>query len=553
MGIRLFFSRGSYFRLVALIAVLCACTAERNNPSDPGGSTYKPLTAPGSLSYTLADDSVKITWVDNNTHEAGYMVFAGPDTASMQCIDTLDSNTASYAQPFANPDTMFFSIGAYESKGLVVLSSALRVAILSPPHADAGPDQVVNLSSSVTLAGTGTGSAIEMAWQIGPDGLFETTPDGIKTFTSPAGVYAEYPCVFRVKNSDGRVVYDTCILTIGKDWEQVGGSPGNVLNLFEPLLYDMAINSEGNPYTVFSGIFSLLNCMRFNGTQWEQVGSAIGVVDNPPRISLIGNQPFIVFTDTIDHKAKATYYYPSLSSWQEYPGSSMLSCVGPGDCDIDVYNDMPFVAYVDSVNTVSAKKFINGYWASVGSQDFFKNANSNTIRIVTNSKGVPYICGLSLDGDVFCYSYTSAVWVLVGGIAAGKTTDFYRPSLAVSGDTCCISYSVSVSPGNFRICAKRSIGNGVWSVMDSVNASGGREIDIKLIRGVPYIAFSDINNQSQISVLRYFKGAWQNAGNPLVSPAWFTQSIRLETNGSQVFVAGVYNVWPFNLGVWKLR
>ena len=531
------------------------CAPDRNNPYDSNGSSYVPLSAPAPLMDTLKQDSVYLSWIDNNTHEAGYMVFAGTDTASMQCVDTLDSNTVLYSQPFANPDTIFFCIAVFDNKGQILRSAPVRVAIIAKPEGNAGPDQVVNFSQTVFLSGTAAGSPIEMAWKIGPDGQFESTSNGERTFTAPAAVYADYPCVFRVKNSDGKIAYDTLSLTIGKEWEQVGTSPGVVSDIYSSILYDMTISSDGTPYIALFGLTDSLRCMRFSDADWEQVGPNIGNPFAPARIEFIGNQPFVIYINTPGLNLVSAYFYQVNSKWQMYPfpDAPAIADGEPVNSDICQYNDIPYIAYIDTASKISVKKFDHGIWDYIGEKGFFINANYKTVRIVTDSIGRPYVCGATLDGEVMCYAYNSINWTLVGGGSPGITGDFYYPSIAVSNDTCLISFTLPDTNGNLAIYVKESINGSPWTNVNSINASGGREADIKIINGIPYIAFRDSKNNSRISVLRYVNGQWRYVGNQFISPAWYTKSIRLETNGNQLYVAGVYNVDPMNVAVWRLR
>lgn len=121
------------------VFLVCSCTFERNNPYDPNGERYRPLTAPEGVTVSVEGDSLRLVWVDRNTHEYGYLIFCGPDSVSLPCIDTVEANRTSYAFLAPDHDTLFCAVGAYATPGEEAVSEAF---VLLPPILPAAPSEI---------------------------------------------------------------------------------------------------------------------------------------------------------------------------------------------------------------------------------------------------------------------------------------------------------------------------------------------------------------------------------------------------------------------------
>ncbi len=163
----------------------------------------------------------------------------------------------------------------------------------------------------------------------------------------------------------------------GTLWEDVGDkcfSPNY------PNSIDLAIDSKGSPYVVFSDIDSdnaapsKAIVMKFDGSDWVFVGNASGVsvgsaIDTTIAINS-HDVPYIGFVDVNDSR-KATVMKYNGTSW-EYVGSRGFST---GEVMFTAValdsSDLPHIGFSDRSGAVwkaTVMKFKNGTWSYVGGE-----------------------------------------------------------------------------------------------------------------------------------------------------------------------------------------
>ncbi|MCI5197626.1 MAG: hypothetical protein D3919_15680 [Candidatus Electrothrix sp. AW5] len=137
----------------------------------------------------------------------------------------------------------------------------------------------------------------------------------------------------------------------GASWEQVGTagfSPDSAGDI------SLALDSSGRPYVAFSYWDSTNNrskvgVMRFNGTSWEQVGAAgFSLGDEASGIQLAldsSGRPYIAYRDGYDDYGKASVMRFNGTNWEQVgaagfsPGSSYNPSLALDS------NDRPYVAF----------------------------------------------------------------------------------------------------------------------------------------------------------------------------------------------------------------
>ncbi|MDD2965551.1 MAG: hypothetical protein PHU33_16530, partial [Bacteroidales bacterium] len=251
---------------------------------------------------------------------------------------------------------------------------------------------------------------------------------------------------------------------VGTTWEYVGCTLATSVVSSSGAFVSLAINASNIPYLAYqstSGNYRA-NVLKFNGTTWEQVGSANFTPGKAYELSLaIDNTdtPHLAFQDQNVTGSKASVMKYNGSSWVNV-GSSGFSAGLASSLSLAFDNtNQPWVAYKDgSISSkVTVQKYNGTSWGLVGTAGFSYNT-STYISLKINSSGTPYV-GFIQTSKPSVMTYNGTSWVYTGGSS--------NPTYLVSSGTSSYT-SLAIDPD-----------------------------------GVPYLVFKDGSNGGKATVKKY--------------------------------------------------
>ncbi|MBC8193306.1 MAG: sortase [Anaerolineales bacterium] len=207
----------------------------------------------------------------------------------------------------------------------------------------------------------------------------------------------------------------------GTNWENVGKAG---FSASDANFTSLALDSSGTPYVAYAEVFGLYKAtvMKFNGTTWETVGTAGFSAGQAQYTSLAldtSGTPYVAYADG-EKSGKATVMKFNGTSWDPV-GTAGFSAGGAEYISLVLdSSDTPYVVYADIFATVM--KFNGTNWETVGTAGFSAGQAQYT-SLALDTSGTPYVAyrdgGNSFKATVMKFNGTN--WELVGeaGFSAG--------------------------------------------------------------------------------------------------------------------------------------
>lgn len=235
-----------------------------------------------------------------------------------------------------------------------------------------------------------------------------------------------------------------------------------------------------NVITLFCLFFSTFSLTA----QWNQVGGTIQNFSQNSDLTVIDNTPYVSYTD-VSQGGKLFVEKFDGTEWTVVGSEITSSQALEVSLELDNTNTL-HIAYTNTQNMVNVQKFSGGSWTIVGSSDF---ANA-------------FDLDFTIDG-----------------------TDLY------------VAFSDGTKFGQMTVM---KLVNGDWTLLGQAGFTsvGIGHPSIKVLNGVPYVAFQDFNTSSKTTVMKFNAGAdeWENVGSPGISMG-SAQYNSLVFNNGEVYVA----------------
>ncbi len=373
------------------------------------------------------------------------------------------------------------------------------------------------------------------------------------------------------------VLLVNCVVFSQESWKPIGPDDQNQPSWSQINYASFAIDNDSHPYVFCQRLqeYSAVTnsyVRKFNGTNWEFVGSESVYVQNPGEnyeyhsIALDHNSiPYIAYTNN----GKVTVKKLDGSSWI-FVGSSQISVDNAKYLKLQIdNNNVPYVVYSNPEYSgrITVRKFDGTSWVIVGSELFSAGSAIYTdIKFDTNNVVyVAYQDGVN-QGKATVQKFNGTNWEIVGAPGFSMTlpldnfnqqvaTPIYYVSLAIDpNNTPYISY-----PGYVQKF------NGVlWEfVGNEVLVSNTKSVRVTTVDfdgdGTPYLAMH-LNYYEAIDgeiVIKKFNGTiWETLGTSL--PTEFTFNEIKSTffgigndNIPQIFYADPKNGMKATLRKWN--
>jgi uncharacterized repeat protein (TIGR01451 family) len=212
----------------------------------------------------------------------------------------------------------------------------------------------------------------------------------------------------------------------GTSWVQVG-LPG--FSTFDVEFCSIDFDAAGTPYVGFREQTASPSVMKFNGTAWVYVGSAmfypagVGAYTNL-AVNKVTGEPYIFFNDaSLSYKGHCMRF--NGSNWVDV-GTAGFSAGLVSKCQIEFNSaGTPYVSYSDYSlnNRVIMKKFDGTNWVTLGSGPVSTGTTLNSGFAIDASNNVylTYADG-GQSYQIFCQKFDGTSWTQLGGALSNVYT-----------------------------------------------------------------------------------------------------------------------------------
>jgi len=307
-------------------------------------------------------------------------------------------------------------------------------------------------------------------------------------------------------------------LSLKAQWSEVGGPYG----FSAGQAFWLSIDFDGTiPYAAYRDCANGCSptVMKFNGTAWQNVGSAgiTGAGSDYVSLAVVNSVPYIAFADGANSNKLAVMKYTS-GSWS-YIGTSLSAGAITGASIVaDQVNNLLYVSYLASgTGSLSIQKY------NLGTQTWSSLSMSLYPALSTN-----YV-GLSIyNGDLYTSAShwsTDTIVVAKRSSATGAWTNIRTHVTGTSPSKIGFDNSgnlylayVSFSTGAARGAVLRCIGS-AWqqlgaplSLTSDTIIAPTNGMALAMDNNTPYVAYGNIHNYSKLSVSKYNGSSWQIVG-----------------------------------------
>jgi len=293
----------------------------------------------------------------------------------------------------------------------------------------------------------------------------------------------------------------------GSSWEYIGDPvSGDTLGpLTGPTAFFV---NNGTAYLAvreeqFGTYGGKVSVFKFSGVSWESVGERGFSAGTADYISLYvyNDTPYVAFQDHVNNYGTTVMKYNN-SSWENVgaPGLSEST----SDISLSVQNGVPYVAYIGKGATVM--KYNGATWESVGEQNFTPLVDFLSFYIYN---GIPYVAYSDVStkdfGKCSAMKFNGTAWEYIGGQYFSPGSVSYV-SMFIYNNIPYVAYMDWGFPSLGRATLMKFDGNN-WNSIGSVGFSGiGHAVtytSLFISNGIPHVAFSDVDNNGKISVMKY--------------------------------------------------
>lgn len=316
-----------------------------------------------------------------------------------------------------------------------------------------------------------------------------------------------------------------CTAMVGfSQWQAVGPNDGLVNSSSD--YSAIAIDTNNVKFVVYSSLAnsSKLHVKKFDGTDWVAVGAEISTGSAIYCNIAISkdNVPYVVYRDGTAGNSKLTVKKFDGTAWvlvgtQNFtPGNSVKPSLAFAP------NNTPYVVFTDYATGASGKanvmKFDGTAWVSVGTYVSAGTSSYTEIRIA--SDGTPYCAFIDAGASnaPVVKKFENNAWVTVGASIAITTSKHLSFQLDASNDPI---VSFADAANSDKLSVKKYDGTN-WNLVGTAGFSPSAVAGTGAVysfssmtldkNGQPIVAYSDVDSNTRVTVMKYDGTAWQILG-----------------------------------------
>ena len=353
-------------------------------------------------------------------------------------------------------------------------------------------------------------------------------------------------------------VIDPCPSVVGNEvWSNVG-SPG--FSAGDAHFQSLAIHpTSGEPYMAYQddAYGYSTTVMRFDGTSWQTVGSpgfSGGADYQSIAIHPTTGEPYVAFRDfgiggiPVENGGATTVMRFDGTNWQNV-GSAEFSAGIAKDQSLAIHptSGEPYVAYRDNPNGVgtTVMRYDGTSWQNVGSAGFSAGLTASQSLAIHPFSGEPYVAyrDFANGAGTTVMRFDGASWQNVGlpGFSAGGADSQSLAIDPINGELY-VAYNDFVNGNGTTVMSFDGTG---WHHVGSAGFSAGPALfqclAIHPTRGEPYVAYLDQTSGWGITVMHFDGTSWLNAGSAVISESSGHPSLAIHPTSGEVYVAYIDN------------
>ncbi|KAA3636870.1 MAG: BspA family leucine-rich repeat surface protein, partial [Bacteroidetes bacterium] len=283
---------------------------------------------------------------------------------------------------------------------------------------------------------------------------------------------------------------------------------------------DIEFSSTGEPHVAYSAGIQL-SVKRFNGSSWETVGTENFAFLSPladalaPSLALDGmDVPYVAFIDLLDGLRVMKF---DGTNWVDVGATGFINA--NKSPSLAIYNNEPYVAAADNDNggNLTMKKFDGTNWVTIGFEGFSDQAEQ--VQLAFSPAGIPtvaYVNPGTNSVNVMTYEwqeeFMDVLWSFVGSGNITDQTDFL--SLAVGGAN--ESEYIAFQDGNAgNMASVMRFSGTAWEYVGAQGVSDGaiEYTSLAIFENEPYLAYGDEANGGGVTVKKFSGGVWETIGS----------------------------------------
>lgn len=244
-------------------------------------------------------------------------------------------------------------------------------------------------------------------------------------------------------------------------------------------------------------------------------------VKEPGLSEDIGTDPQLFIDNGIIYAAFRDKGYAEALSIRMFDGDRWLYLGERGDLGIlsqfvfFVDQGIPYIAYRDYSEgfCLTVKKYVNGQWQILGDRiESERNTQSNALAFFVRN-GVPYLVFSDkyYQGRISALRFQNNRWEYAGAPGFSKGL-IEQTSLFVDDQFIYAAYNDQACDGRLSVQRLPLDGSGSWSFMagEGFSEKGGSvgHIQLRVIQGIPYVAYRTSFYQERVVVQKYHYYKW---------------------------------------------
>ncbi len=364
----------------------------------------------------------------------------------------------------------------------------------------------------------------------------------------------------------------------GTNWETVGSpgfAPGEGTAIGEYTGYnDIAIDESGTPYVAFlSNIYGgKVMVMKYDGTAWVTLGGGPVSAMNDgyafPSIAINGDgAPYVVYHDNAAD-GKATVQKFNGTEWEIVGSAGFSESEATYTSMVINENGTPYVSYMDysadPEHRLVAKRFNGDKWVTVGGGGF--PGSGGFTKIAIDGNGTPYVVssrdvnfGVSGTSFATMSRFDGTNWVALHGGGQSGLSDNIEMSgpTAIAIDGSGIPYVVYQRQTSIQADVKKydPSNGGSWIQLGTTDLpifGPGKTPIVIAGDGTPFIAFADYSNSNKATVMKYTGTEWEAVGVPGFTPGSVDYSLDMVMDANGIlFVSYADPIYDYKATVMK--
>lgn len=314
---------------------------------------------------------------------------------------------------------------------------------------------------------------------------------------------------------------------VGNNWIQLA-STVTPTAAYQP---QITLDQNDIPHVIYRNINDSIFIKKWNGTTWENFGSATGYVNKGNNALLKFNslnEPFVTFSNYSVFGGKCSVMNLNGGVWNYYI-STFVTNFQAVQLDFNIASDNTVYVIAQNSNggVVSVYKPNGSVWSLVGPSANIANGIANFPKITIGQANIPYIFygDNSVNGAATVRKWNGVDWELVGNQGFSVTSIGFSDLKIVNGIPTVIFQNGSSQVMQFE--------NGIWSTYGNILGLGNSHALAIRNDNTIFAAYNNAYNGYKLNVKKFCTSETSQATNAICQGQTYSFGIQtLNTAGS---------------------